>query len=134
MAKESLPGTLQANNTASDGSVDPIIQQMVTSFTDASSALNAIPVGSGSTTVQPTNVELSRVFGETLQYVRALFPDTGRLTVANRNLATGLSGLQAQGTVPSFGNSVSQLDPAVAGTATALNTTLPGSLGFVHIL
>jgi hypothetical protein len=107
---------------------------MVTSFTDASSALNAIPVGSGSTTVQPTNVELSRVFGETLQYVRALFPDTGRLTVANRNLATGLSGLQAQGTVPSFGNSVSQLDPAVAGTATALNTTLPGSLGFVHIL
>jgi len=51
-----------------------------------------------------------------------------------RVTATGLSGLQAQQSVPNFGNMIGQLDPAVAATINALNTTLPNSLGFVHTL
>jgi len=51
-----------------------------------------------------------------------------------RVIATGLSGLQAQQSVPAFGNMVGQLDPVLAGTITAFNTTLPNSLGFVHTL
>jgi len=51
-----------------------------------------------------------------------------------RVIATGLSGLQAQQSVPAFGNMVGQLDPVLAGTITAFNTTLPNSLDFVHTL
>ncbi|KAF9443754.1 POXA3b laccase small subunit [Macrolepiota fuliginosa MF-IS2] len=109
--------TMQANGTATDGTVGVQIQDLITKFNTASSSLAAIPVSAGSTTVQPTNVELSRVFGESLQL-----------------LSTGSSGLVAQGTVPTFGAMLSQLDPTVASTTTALNTTLPGSLAFVRIL
>jgi len=109
--------TLQANGTATDGTVGAQVQQMITRFTTASSSISAIPVGVGSTTVQPTNIELSRTLGETLQLV-----------------GTGLSGLQAQGKVGTFGSMVAQLDPTVASTVTALNTTLPGSEGFIHTL
>jgi len=51
-----------------------------------------------------------------------------------RVTATGLSGLQAQQSVPTFGNMIGQLDPVVAGTINALNTTLPNATGFVHTL
>jgi len=109
--------TMQANNTATDGTVGVQVQNYITQFNNANNALKAIPVSSGSTTVQPLNIEISRTFGETLQLI-----------------STGLSGLKAQGTVPNFSTMVAQLDPTVAATATQLNTTLPGSLGFVHTL
>lgn len=60
---------MQANGTATDGTVGVQVQQMITNFNSASSAINAIPQSAGSTTVQPTNIELSRTLGETLQYV-----------------------------------------------------------------
>ncbi|EKM78608.1 hypothetical protein AGABI1DRAFT_85532 [Agaricus bisporus var. burnettii JB137-S8] len=112
-----LINTLQANQTASDETVGVVVQQMVAQYNDAASALGAIPPSTGSDTVQPTDIELSRVFGETLQIV-----------------GTGFSGLEAQGSVPNFGNMVSQLDPAVAATATALSQVSSGSLEFAHIL
>lgn len=71
--KPPLPDTMQANGTATDGTIGAQVQQMITDYTTASSSLLAIPVSAGSTTVQPTNIELSRVFGETLQYVTAPF-------------------------------------------------------------
>ncbi|KXN81312.1 hypothetical protein AN958_05167 [Leucoagaricus sp. SymC.cos] len=108
---------MQANQTATDGTVGTQVQQMITNFNTASSSLLAISPSSGSNTTQPTNIELSRVFGESLQVV-----------------STGFSGITAQGTVPNFSAMISQLDPAVAATANALNQTLPGSLGFVRIL
>lgn len=61
--------TMQANGTATDGTVGVQVQQMITNFNSASSAINAIGPSAGSTTVQPTNIELSRTLGETLQYV-----------------------------------------------------------------
>jgi len=51
-----------------------------------------------------------------------------------RITATGFSGLQAQQSVPNFSAMIAQLDPAVAATINALNTTLPGATGFVHTL
>jgi len=109
--------TMQANGTATDGTIGVQMQQMDAAYTSAASALLAIPVSAGSTTVQPTNIEISRVFGETLQFV-----------------ASGTSGLGEQGTVPTFNAMLAQLDPLVANALNALITTLPGSLSFVHIL
>lgn len=54
--------------------------------------------------------------------------------MTNRLVSTGLSGLPAQGTVPNFNAMIAQLDPTVASATSALNTTLPGALGFVRIL
>ncbi len=45
-----------------------------------------------------------------------------------RITATGFSGLQAQQSVPNFSAMIAQLDPAVAATINALNTTLPALL------
>ena len=59
---------MQANGTATDGTIGLQVQQLITAFTGASSDLLALPVSSGSTTTQPTNIELSRIFGELLQY------------------------------------------------------------------
>ncbi|KAJ3567518.1 hypothetical protein NP233_g6316 [Leucocoprinus birnbaumii] len=109
--------TMQANGTATDGTIGVQVQNLISLYNSASSSLLAIPVTAGSTTVQPTNIELSRTLGEALQA-----------------LSTGLSGIQAQQSVPNFSAMISQLDPAVAATVSAFNTTLPGGNDFVHIL
>nr|CDJ79839.1 laccase small subunit precursor [Leucoagaricus gongylophorus] len=109
--------TMQANNTATDGTIGVQVQNLITGFNGATSDLLAIPVSAGSTTDLPRDIDLSRVLGESLQIT-----------------ATGFSGLQAQQSVPNFSAMIAQLDPAVAATINALNTTLPGATGFVHIL
>lgn len=58
----------------------------------------------------------------------------GLLTITNRIISTGLSGLQAQASVPTFSTMIAQLDPTVAAVVTQLNQTLPNSVGFVHLL
>jgi hypothetical protein len=58
---------MQANNTATDGTIGVQVQNLITGFNAASSGLGAIPVSSGSTTTAPTDINLSRVLGESLQ-------------------------------------------------------------------
>ncbi|KAF8896559.1 POXA3b laccase small subunit [Infundibulicybe gibba] len=108
--------TLQANHTATDGTVGAQVNQIVTAFNTLSSTLANTAVSSGSTTAHPTNIDISTDYGDVVQLI-----------------ATGLSGLSTT-TVPTFSSMISQLDPAVAKATTALNTTLPGSIAFVHIL
>ncbi|TFK40156.1 POXA3b laccase small subunit [Crucibulum laeve] len=108
--------TMQANGTANDATIGAQINQLVTAFNTTTSGLKSTAVSSGSNTTSPTNDDISITFSDVMQLV-----------------ATGLSGLSTS-TVPSFSSMISELDPAVASAATALNTTLPGSLGFVHIM
>ncbi|KAF5379708.1 hypothetical protein D9615_005673 [Tricholomella constricta] len=108
--------TLQANHTATDGTIGTQVNELITAFDAAHDALLNTPVSSGSTTEKPTNDDISVIFGDVMQLV-----------------ATGLSGL-TPAVVPSFTTIVARLDPSVSAAATQLNTTLPGSINFVHTL
>lgn len=108
--------TMQANHTATDGTVGTQVNQLITAFTAAHDALANIPVSSGSTTVLPTNDQISIIFSDVMQL-----------------LSTGFSGL-TPAVVPSFSTIVGRLDPTVSATVTQLNTTLPNSVKLVHIM
>ena len=60
---------MQANNTATDGTIGVQVQNLITGFNGATSDLLAIQVSAGSTTDLPRDIDLSRVLGESLQYV-----------------------------------------------------------------
>ncbi|KAG6896657.1 hypothetical protein C0992_006856 [Termitomyces sp. T32_za158] len=107
---------LQANETADDGTIGVQVNTLITAFNTAESALAATPVSSGSTTVLPTNDDISILFADVMSI-----------------LASGLSGLTTTD-VPSFTSTVSRLDPVVAGTINQFNTTLPGSVALVHTM
>ncbi|KAK0204534.1 POXA3b laccase small subunit [Desarmillaria ectypa] len=108
--------TLQASHKANDSTVGEQISDLITVFRAAAEDLSNIPVSSGSTTIRPTNDDISVTFATVLSLV-----------------ASGLSGLTAQ-VVPSMFSMFQGLDPQVAAATTALNTTLPNSIKFVHTL
>lgn len=60
---------MQANHTATDGTVGAQINQLITVFNNAANALTANGVSSGSTTVAPTNDDISIIFGDAMQSV-----------------------------------------------------------------
>ncbi|KAG6864471.1 hypothetical protein C0991_009305 [Blastosporella zonata] len=108
--------TMQANHTATDGTVGTQINSLITAFTTAQTALAATPVSIGSTTVSPTNDDISIIYADVMSL-----------------LASGLSGLTPS-VVPSFTSLVSRLDPSVAGATTQFNTSLPNSVKLVHLM
>ncbi|KAF5379689.1 hypothetical protein D9615_005658 [Tricholomella constricta] len=107
---------MQADHTATDSTIGFEVNQLITAFNNAHSALQNTGVSKGSTTKMPTNDDISIVFGDVMQLV-----------------ATGLSGL-TPATVPSITTIIARLDPSVSATAHQLNTTLPGSIYYVHTL
>ena len=58
---------MQANDTATDGTIGVQVQNLITALNGATSDLLAIPVSSGSTDDLPRDIDLSRVLGETIQ-------------------------------------------------------------------
>ncbi|RDB25781.1 hypothetical protein Hypma_006416 [Hypsizygus marmoreus] len=108
--------TMQANHSATDGTIGTQVNQLITAFTSAASALLSTPISSGSTTVRPTNDDISIIFADIMQLT-----------------STGFSGL-TPAVVPTFTAMISRLDPTVAAATNALNTALPGSVTLVHIM
>ncbi|KAG7444870.1 POXA3b laccase small subunit [Guyanagaster necrorhizus] len=108
--------TLQASHQANDTTVGEQINDLVTVFQVAAEDLSNIPVSAGSTTVMPTNDDISITFATILSQV-----------------ASGLSGL-TNVTVPSRVSMFAELDPQVAAATSTLNTTLPNSVELVHIM
>jgi len=108
--------TMQANHTATDGTVGTQVNNLITAFTNVQSALAATAVSSGSTTVTPTNDDISIIYADVMQLI-----------------STGFSGL-TPAVVPSFSTIVSRLDPSVAAATIQLNTTLPNSVKLVHTM
>ncbi|KAF5379702.1 hypothetical protein D9615_005679 [Tricholomella constricta] len=107
---------LQASHTATDSTIGAEVDQLVTAFENAQSALSDIRVSKGSTTRFPTNDEISVVYGDIMQLV-----------------ATGVSGL-TPAVVPSITSIIARLDQPVSAASTQLNTTLPNSIYYVHTL
>ncbi|KAJ7059623.1 hypothetical protein C8F01DRAFT_1026288 [Mycena amicta] len=108
---------LQANHTLNDATLGKQMQDVGTAFQTARTALSRTAVSVGSTTVTPTNDDISIVYSE----VMAL-------------LSTSLSGVMRNGAVRNFPQMVATLDPIVANTSLQLNATLPGSLAVVMIM
>ncbi|KAK7461955.1 hypothetical protein VKT23_008388 [Stygiomarasmius scandens] len=117
-AHDSIPTiiTMQANQTASDSTIGPQFDDLIDAFNEATSGLQGISPSSGSNTTDPTNDDLSVIFGGVLSLT-----------------ASGLSGLTTS-TVTSLTDMFGELDPAVAAAVEAFNTTAPNSADFVHIL
>ncbi|THV01028.1 hypothetical protein K435DRAFT_718394 [Dendrothele bispora CBS 962.96] len=117
-AHDSIPTilTLQANQTASDATIGPQINDLIDALNETTTSLQGISPSSGSNDTDPTNDDLSVVFGGVVSLV-----------------ASGLSGLTTA-TVPSLNDMFGDLDPALAASITAFNTTAPQSFNFVHIL
>ncbi|KAK0470089.1 POXA3b laccase small subunit [Desarmillaria tabescens] len=108
--------TLQASHQANDSTIGEQIDDLTTVFRVAAQDLSNIPVSAGSTTVSPTNDDISITFATILSLV-----------------ASGLSGLTAE-VVPAMLSMFQDLDPQVAAATTALNTTLPNSVKLVHTM
>ncbi|KAF7335538.1 Small subunit of laccase POXA3a [Mycena venus] len=109
--------TIQANHTMNSATLGNQFSKMETTFKNMDNQLLATPVSSGSTTVSPTNDEISITLSDSMQLV-----------------ASSLSGVQASGTVPDFSNMVATLDPIIANALTHYNHTLPGALMLVHTM
>ncbi|KAJ6570105.1 POXA3b laccase small subunit [Mycena vulgaris] len=109
--------TEMANQTSSDATIGQQMATLNNVFNQTLTDLAATPVSAGSTTVKPTNDDISITFGDALQIV-----------------SSSLSGIIASGRVPGFPAMVLTLDPIIAQASTQLNTTLPGSLVVVSIL
>ncbi|KAJ7073511.1 POXA3b laccase small subunit [Mycena belliarum] len=106
--------TLQAQQKFSDATIGEQMRILGTAFFKADVSLARTPVSSGSTTVRPTNEDISVIYGEVMQ----LF-------------SSHLSGVIPTGAVPHFSDMVKILDPIVANATLQLNITSPGSLIFV---
>jgi len=65
---------MQANHTATDGTVGTQVNQLITAFTTAHDALASTAVSSGSTTVAPTNDAISIIFSDVMQSVSLRVP------------------------------------------------------------
>ncbi|KAJ7183213.1 hypothetical protein C8R46DRAFT_1186359 [Mycena filopes] len=107
--------TLMANQTASDATIGTQFTNLETAFNKTTASLASTAVSSGSTTVSPTNDDISITYSDVMQLV-----------------STSLSGIKAQGKVPSFPTLVATLDPIIAKTTLQLNVTSPASLVLVH--
>ncbi|KAG6843436.1 hypothetical protein H0H93_001049 [Arthromyces matolae] len=108
--------TEQANHTATDGTIGSQVNTLITAFTNAETALAATAVSAGSTTVLPTNDDISIIVANIVSIV-----------------ASTLSGLTTT-VVPSFTDDESRLDPSLAGFLTQFNVTLPGGINLVHTM
>ncbi|KAJ7352370.1 hypothetical protein DFH08DRAFT_934784 [Mycena albidolilacea] len=107
--------TLMANQTSSDATIGPQFTALEVAFNKTTTTLAATAVSDGSTTVSPTNDDISITYSDVLQLT-----------------STSLSNIIASGKVPGFAGFVATLDPIIAKTNTQLNTTSPGSLILVH--
>ncbi|KAJ7136867.1 hypothetical protein C8R44DRAFT_868961 [Mycena epipterygia] len=109
---------LEANHSLSSATLAPQMTTIENAFSSATAKLKATPVSSGSTTVSPTNDDISITFSDAMQLV-----------------ATSLSGIKATGAVPNFQSMVATLDPIMNATLIQYNTTLPGGLvPLLHIM
>ncbi|KAJ7905893.1 POXA3b laccase small subunit [Mycena leptocephala] len=107
--------TLQAQHKFNDITIGEQMLGLGASFLKADIGLAKTPVSSGSTTVSPTNDDISITFSDVMQLV-----------------STSLSGVLGTGAVPHFADMVKVLDPIIANTSLQLNVTSPGSLILVH--
>ncbi|KAJ7835569.1 hypothetical protein B0H14DRAFT_1133073 [Mycena olivaceomarginata] len=109
--------TIQANHTINSATLGNQFTKLENTFKNMDNQLLATPVSSGSTTVSPTNDEISVTLSDAMQLV-----------------ATSLSGVIGTGAVPDFSNMVSTLDPIISNALTHYNHTLPGALTLVHTM
>ncbi|KAJ6608698.1 POXA3b laccase small subunit [Mycena sp. CBHHK59/15] len=109
--------TLQANHTLNPTTLAKQMASLTAAFNKTATSLAATSVSSGSTTVDPTNDDISITYSDTMQLT-----------------ASSLSGIVGTGAVPNFSTMVATLDPIVAKASTQLNTTLPGSIALVHTM
>ncbi|KAJ7025968.1 hypothetical protein C8F04DRAFT_1126894 [Mycena alexandri] len=107
--------TLQAQHKFSDITVGEQMLALGAAFLKADVGLAKIPASSGSTTISPTNDDISIRYSDVMQLV-----------------STSLSGVFGTGAVPHFADMVAALDPVIARTSLQLNVTSPGSLILVH--
>ncbi|KAF8207080.1 POXA3b laccase small subunit [Mycena galopus ATCC 62051] len=108
---------LMANQTASDTTIEAQMNALGSAFNQTATNLAGTPVSSGSTTVSPTNDDISITYSDAVQLA-----------------ATSLSGIIPSGKVPSFSSMVATLDPIIAKATSQLNITSPGSVLLVHIM
>ncbi|KAJ7122655.1 hypothetical protein C8R43DRAFT_1032201 [Mycena crocata] len=107
--------TLMAQHKVNDITIGEQMLRLGASFLEADVGLARTPASSGSTTVSPTNDEISITYSDVIQL-----------------LSTSLSAIKGTGTVPHFPQMVAVLDTIVAKTSSQLNVTSPGSIGLVH--
>ncbi|KAJ7116479.1 POXA3b laccase small subunit [Mycena epipterygia] len=107
--------TLQANHTLSDTTMGQQMATLESAFNQTANSLAATAVSAGSTTVSPTNDDLSITYSDVMQ-----------------DVASSLSGIIGTGAVPGFPAMVSTLDPIMAKASLQLNKTSPASLVLVH--
>ncbi|KAJ7220169.1 POXA3b laccase small subunit [Mycena pura] len=107
--------TLMANQTLSASTLGPQMTTLENAFTQADNDLAATAVSAGSTTVAPTNDDISITYSDIMQLV-----------------STTLSGIIPSGDVPGFPTMVQTFDPIMAKTTLQLNITSPASLVLVH--
>ncbi|KAJ7448514.1 hypothetical protein FB451DRAFT_762698 [Mycena latifolia] len=109
--------TLMANQRLSSSTLATQMNSIGSAFQNVTTRLKATAVSSGSTTVSPTNDDISITYSDVMQLV-----------------ATSLSGIQRTGKVPNFSSMVATLDPIMATTAKQFNTTLPGGITLVALM
>ncbi|KAJ6586519.1 hypothetical protein DFH09DRAFT_1143541 [Mycena vulgaris] len=109
--------TLMANHRLSPTTLQSQMTTIGNAFNRVTTQLAATRVSSGSTTVTPTNDEISITYSDAMQLV-----------------SSSLSGIKRNGAVPNFSSMVATLDTIMARTATQFNTTLPGSIRLVAIM
>ncbi|KAG5721030.1 hypothetical protein E4T56_gene17960 [Termitomyces sp. T112] len=107
---------LQANETIDNANVAVQVNTLITAFNNVTSALAATPVSSGSTTVLPTNDDISILFADCTSLLASAFSST------------------MTDSVKSFTSNLSTLDAAVANSLNQFNITLPGSVKLVHTM
>ncbi|KAF7375234.1 Poxa3b laccase small subunit [Mycena sanguinolenta] len=106
-----------ANQTSSDTTIGSQMAALESSYNRTAADLAATAISSGSTTVSPTNDDISITYSDAMQLT-----------------ATSLSGIIASGKVPDFSSMVATLDPIMANATSQLNITSPNSVALVHIM
>jgi len=109
--------TLQADHQMNTATLGTQITSIEMAFKQMDTSLAATPVSSGSTTVSPTNDDISITLSDAVQLV-----------------ATSLSGVIGTGAVPGFPTMVATLDPILSNALAQYNVTLPGALALVHTM
>ncbi|KAF7361020.1 Small subunit of laccase POXA3a [Mycena sanguinolenta] len=106
--------TLMAQHKVNDNTIGEQMLELGAAFAAADAALARVPASSGSTTVSPTNDDISITYSDVMQL-----------------LSSSLSGIIRTGAVPQFPRMIAVLDPIIAKTSLQLNVTSPGSLVLV---
>ncbi|KAK7018299.1 Poxa3b laccase small subunit [Favolaschia claudopus] len=109
--------TLMASHTFNTATLSAQFTRMENTFNQMRTSLASTPRSSGSTTVTPTNDDISLTLAEAVQLVSA-----------------SLSGVKASGLVPGFPTMVATFDPILSNALAQFNSTLPGGLALVHTM